>query len=180
MSFYHHIEKYFPGIFVIILTLLIPVTLFIIIGYAIKGLFQIVRNRNNLTLKFCLPPILACLELSFIFFSPWWFDSESLESSVEMRACYEGTQNQSYIKFRSDKSFEIHSTGVFFNSHWFTGNWKMTSDTIFMKFNNEKNRLLSDTIIILNEYLIPIQEINNDSLNHYNRYYYLGYCKGKN
>ena len=179
-TFYHHIDKYLTGIIFILLTLLIPTTLILILVYVVKGLFEIYRLRKNLTFKFCLPTIIALICTTYIFFCPWQFDSENLESKVEFRACYEGTQNQSYIKFRKDKSFEINSTGVFFSDYWFTGQWRKNGDTIFMKFDKERPRLLSDTIIIKDEYLVTLTELNNDTTKDYSRCYYLGYCKGLN
>jgi hypothetical protein len=180
-AFYHHIDKYLTGIVFIILTLLIPTTFIALFIYAIKGIIQIVRNKQNLTFKFCLPTIIALTTFLYTTFSPWQLNSEDLESKVEMRACYEGTQNQSYIKFRGDKSFEINATGVFFADFWYIGQWRKNGDTIFMKFNKEKPRLVSDTIILRNEYLIPITEINFvDSTKHYFGHYYLGYCKHEN
>ncbi|WP_291125274.1 hypothetical protein [Flavobacterium sp. UBA6031] len=179
-TFYHHIDKYLTGIIFILLTLLIPATFILILGYVIKGLIDIFRERKNLTFKFCLPTIIALTSLTYIIFSPWQLDSENLESKVEFRACYEGTQNQSYIKFRKDKSFEINSTGVFFSDYWFTGQWRKNGDTIFMKFDKERPRLLSDTIVIRNEYLVPVNELYNDSIIRYNKFYYLGYCRGLN
>lgn len=149
--------------------------------YAIKGLIDIARNRQNLTLSFCMPTIVVLTTLIYIFFSPWQFDSESLESKVEIRACYEGTQNQSYIKFREDKTFEINSTGVFFANNWYTGQWIKSGDTLFLKFDNEKPGLLSDTLIIHSDHLIPIDKIAlADSTKDYRRHYYIGYCKGLN
>ena len=180
-SLYHHIDKYLTGGVFIFLTLLVPVTFVSMFVYAISGLIKIVRNRQNLTFMFCLPTIIALTTIAYITFSPWQLTSETLESNVEFRACYEGTQNQSYIKFRADKSFEINSTGVFFADFWYLGHWTKAGDTIFMKFDKDKPRLLSDTIIIHNEYLIPVAEVHlADSLKQYTRYYYLGYCKGLN
>src|SRR5687768_11568416 len=74
-AFYHHIDKYLTGLVVVILTLLVPATLIAMFVYAIKGLIEIVRNKQNLTLTFCLPTIIALTGLIYIFFSPWQFDS---------------------------------------------------------------------------------------------------------
>jgi len=179
-TFYHHIDKYLTGVIFILLTLLIPTTVILILTYVVKGIIMIYRERKNLTFKLILPTIIALISLTYIFFNPWHLDSENLESKVEFRACYEGTQNQSYIKFRKDKSFEINSTGAFFADFWYTGNWRKNGDTIFMKFDKERPRLLSDTIIIKDEYLVTLTELNNDTTKDYSRCYYLGYCKGLN
>lgn len=179
--FYHHIDKYITGITFIILTLLLPVTFIAMLVFAVNGLLGIFRNRGNLTLVFCLPSFIVLITLTYTLFSPWRLDSENLESNVVMRACYEGTQNQSYIKFREDKSFEINSTGVFFADFWYLGEWKQNGDTIFMKFDNEKPKIISDTVIIYKNYLIPIRQLELvDSSKIFHRYYYLGYCKGLN
>ena len=180
-AFYHHIDKYLTGAIFIILTVLIPTTFIAMFVYAIKGLIGIVRNRKNLKLVYSLPTIITLTALIYIFFSPWQFDSENLESKVEIRACYEGTQNQSYIKFREDKTFEINSTGVFFANSWYTGQWTKSEDTIFMKFDDGNPGFISDTLVIHNDYFIPADRIAlADSLKDYRRYYYLGYCKGLN
>jgi len=180
-AFYHHIDKHSTGVVFIVLTLLIPITFIAMFVYAIKGLIEIRRNRQNLTLIFCMPTIIAVGGLIYIFFSPWQFDSESLESKVEIRACYEGTQNQSYIKFREDKTFEINSTGVFFANDWYTGQWTKSSDTLFMTFDNGNPGFISDTLIIYNDYLVSPNKIELvDSTKDYRRFYYLGYCKGLN
>ena len=180
-AFYHQIEKYLTGTVFIILTLLIPTTFIAMFVYAISGLIGIVRHRQNLNLIYCLPTIIAVTTLIYTFFSPWQFDSENWESKVEFRACYEGTQNQSYIKFREDKTFEINSTGVFFTNFWYTGQWTKSGDTLFMKFDNEKPGLLSDTVVIHNDHLIPMDKLTlADSTKDYRRHYYLGYCKGLN
>jgi hypothetical protein len=171
---------YLTGIFFIILTLLIPLTFIAIVIYSIKGLIQLFRNRRYLTFTRCLPTIIVIITLLYTLFSPYQLDSEDLESDTSFRACYEGTQNQSYIKFKVDNTFEIHSTGAFFASFWYLGQWRKNGDTLFLKFDNEKPRLLGDTIIINKDYLIPISEMRNDSLINYHRFYYLGYCKGLN
>jgi hypothetical protein len=179
--FYYRIDKYLTGIVFTILTLLLSTMFIAMITYAFKGINEIYRNRKILTFRYCLPTIIVLITLIYTLVSPWRLDSENWESKVEMRACYEGTQNQSYINFREDNTFEIHSTGVFFASFWYWGQWEKNSDTLFLKFDTEKNKLLSDTIIIHNEYLIPSGQVKlTDSLNMYHRYYYLGYCKGLN
>jgi hypothetical protein len=178
--FYYHINKYLTGFIYIILTLLIATTFIAILVYSIKGLMQVFRNFRYLTSKIYIPIIIAWITLTYTLFSPYKFDSENLESDISFRACYEGTQNQSTIKFRTDNSFEIHSTGAFFANKWYLGHWRLTGDTLFLKFNKEGNRLLSDTIILKDNHLIPISQEFNDSLIKYNRFYYLGYCKGLN
>lgn len=176
-GFSYHIDKHFNGWIFFALSLL-TITAFLALCYfAVDGLVQIIIHRHSLSLMLCLPPIITFI----IIFFPWSFDSESFEEKVEMRACYEGTQNQSTIKFRVDSSFEIHSTGIFFTSTWEEGRWQKSGDTIFMVFNGGKSRLLGDTMIIRGEYLYPVADLKYyDSLKNYRRHYYLGYCRGEN
>jgi len=177
--FYHHIDKHLTGIIFIALTLLIPTTFIAMFVYLVKGVIQIVRNRSNLTFKFCIPTIIALTTLVYTFFSPWRLDSENLESKVEMRACYEGTQNQAYIKFRQDKSFELNWTGVFGYDEWWTGQWKKSGDSLFLKYKNKKVPALGDTILIANGYLNPIGH-SVDTVKFRRPMFYLGYCRHEN
>jgi hypothetical protein len=147
--------------------------------YSIKGLIEIYRNRKNLTFKFCLPTIIVLITLAQTLFSPWRPDSESWESNVELRACHEGTQNWNTIKFRSDHSYEINHRS--FTSSWALGQWNRNGDTLFMNSTKGVDNFIKDTMVIRNEYLIPVGQVKlADSLKMYNRYYYLGYCKGLN
>jgi hypothetical protein len=177
--FYYHIDKYLDGVDAIILTLLLPATFILIIIFAIKGLIEIYRNRKKLTFQFYLPTIIVLLTLTYTLFSPWRLDSENWENKVELRACYEGIQSQSTIKFRSDHSYEAHHQS--FGSSWALGLWNRNGDTLFMNPTKGIDNFIKDTMVIRNEYLIPIGQVKlADSLKMYNRYYYLGYCKGLN
>lgn len=111
--FYYHINKNLSGVLYIFLTLLIPITFIAIVVYEIKGILSIIRNKKTLSLKLCLPTLICSITLLYTFLSPYKLDSENLESKVLIRACYEGTQNQAYILFREDKTFELNWTGVF-------------------------------------------------------------------
>ena len=111
--FYHHIDKYVTGMTFIILTLLIPTTFITIVVHFIKGLIQVFMNRKNLAFKIFPPAIISATTLIYTIFSPYRLDSESLESKIVLRACFEGTQNQATLKFRKNKTFEINWTGVF-------------------------------------------------------------------
>lgn len=176
-SFYYHINR--SGLS--FLAFIVMAICFIILVYfVLKGIFQIFKDCDRFTLQTYSPSFIALVGIAYILFWPWNFDSENLCSEVEFRACYEGTQNQSQIKFRKNNSFEINSTGAFFYNEWFTGKWQKNGDTILLDFDNKKPRLISnDTIVIKNGHLIPISEVHQDSIN-YIRYYYLGYCKGLN
>ena len=177
--FYHHIDKHLTGVLFIALTLLIPTTFIMMVVYAIKGLIEIYRNRQNLSAKFCLPTIITFTTLIYTVFSPWRLDSEKLESDVVLRACFEGTQNQAYIKFRQDKSFELNWTGVFGYDEWFIGTYTQAADTFFLHYETEKPYRFGDTIVNNGESLITINKFKKDSSQYFVPFY-LGYCKGLN
>lgn len=147
--------------------------------YAISGLVKIICNWRNLTLAFCLPTIIALITLAYTFFSPYKLSSESLESEVEIRACYEGTQNQANIKFRQDKSFELNWTGVFGYNEWWTGQWSQNGDTLFLNYDSNEAKQLGDTILIANGYLNPIEH-STGKAKFPRPMFYLGYCRHEN
>jgi hypothetical protein len=177
--FYHHIDKYSPDALRIVLTLLIPVAFIAIIVYFIKGLMTILRHRKQLTFAIFLPTLICLFTLTYTLFSPWRLDSDKLESPVMIRACYEGTQNQAYIKLRKDKSFEINWTGVFFYDEWFLGTYSQKGDTIFLKYKTDQPYAFGDTILNNGRSLITVNKFKKDSAQHFAPFY-LGYCKGLN
>ncbi len=176
--FYHHIDKHLTGVIFIILTLLVPITFVSIFVFWIIGLVQIIKNRNTLTLLICLPTIITTATILFIF-SEKYGTSEQFESEVEFRACYEGTQNQAYIKFRKDKTFELNWTGVFFANSWWTGHWNKKGNILTLKYDNEPLDVLGDSLLIENGNLNPLKPLA-DTSRHYRPLFYLGFCRGEN
>lgn len=177
--FYHHIDKHLKGIVFVVLTLLIPTAFISMFVFTIKGFIQIYRNRQNLSFKLYLPTIVAFTTLTYTIFSPWRLDSESLESKVVLRACFEGTQNQAYIKFREDQSFELNWTGIFGYDEWFIGTYTQKADTFYLRYETEKPFRFGDTIVNNGESLITINQLKKDSSQYFVPFY-LGYCKGLN
>lgn len=177
--FYHHIDKYSPEALRIVLTLLIPIAFILIVVYLIKGLITIWHNRQHLSLRVFLPTFISLTTLAYTLLSPWRLDSEKLESPVVIRACFEGTQNQAYIKMRKDKSFEINWTGVFFYNEWFYGTYDQKSDTIFLNYKTVKPYRFGDTILNNGSSLIPLNKFKKNSSQYFVAFY-LGYCKGLN
>lgn len=177
--FYHHINKHLSGIVYLILTALIPVTFIAIVVFEIKGIVKIIRNRQNLNFTLCLPTIICSITLLYTLFSPYRLDSEKLESEVEFRACYEGTQNQAYILFRKDKTFELNWTGVFGYNEWWTGKWSKNGNVLTLKYDGKEVKQLGDKILISKGYLNPIGKSFNKKEYPYPMFY-LGYCKHEN
>jgi hypothetical protein len=177
--FYYHIDKHITGIVFIFLTIIIPMSFIAIAAYVVKGIIELIKSRKNINLRICIPTIICTLTLGYTFFSPYKLDSENLESPVEIRACYEGTQNQATFKFREDKTFELNWTGVFGGNDWWTGKWNKNGDTLFLKWNIKRIEKLGDTLVIKNEYLYPVRYLN-DSMKSYRPMFYLGYCRHEN
>ena len=175
--FYYHIDKYTGGVIFLILTLLVPIIFITMIVYCVKGIFGVFQNRKNLTIRILIPFIICTVTLIYTLFSPYRLNSEKLESKVTLRACYEGTQNQSTLKFRENHTFELHATGVFFYSEWFYGTYTQKADTLFLNYSTEKPYRVGDTLMIENDLLITINQHKVDSSQYFIPFY-LGYCKG--
>ncbi|WP_341693917.1 hypothetical protein [Flavobacterium calami] len=177
--FYHHIDKHLSGVVYIFLTALIPIIFVLIFVFEIKGIVRIIRNRANLNFLFCLPVLICSITILYTFLSPYRLDSEKLESEVDFRACYEGTQNQAYILFRKDKTFELHWTGVFGYNEWWTGKWDVKDNILTLKYDDKQAVQLGDKILISNGYLNPIGK-TFDKKKYPHPMFYLGYCRHEN
>ncbi len=176
---YYHIDKYLTGVIFAILTLLIPTLFFAVIVYLILSIIQLYKNRQQLNLSVFIPSIICVLTLAYTLFCPFRLDSEDLASPIQFRACYEGTQNQATIKFREDKTFELHWTGAFFANDWWTGKWNKDGDTIFFNYDNEIVKQLGNKVLIANGYLQPFGN-TGDTVKFYRPMFYLGYCRHEN
>ncbi len=178
-SFYHHIDKYLTGVTFIILTALIPILFLVIFLYAIKGILQVFEYEHKLILKPCLPAIISISILLYSIFSPYRLNSESLESRVTLRACFEGTQNQAFIKFRENNTFELNWTGIFGADKWYIGSYSQKADTFYLNYTTDTPSRFGDTIINNGNSLITINKTKKDSKQYFVPFY-LGYCKGLN
>ncbi len=182
--FWHHSDLFAPDIreYVISIGLFaVPIGFIIIVALAIRGLLDIFRNRQNISLRFCLPTIVYMLTLFNSVFDPYHHIDDIFGGKVVLRACYEGTMNTSSVKFRENKTFTLNATGVFGCDEWFTGHWSQTGDSIYLTYDNKKFEQFGDKVVIYKGYLIPAS-LCNDSLNEniIIRQFYLGQCKGLN
>lgn len=176
VSGYHYIDKYLSGIIFFILTTLIPVLIIVIIVNIIREIIRLFKSRRNLSFNLFIPILIYLIIPLFSSF----IDLEKLESKVVLRGCYEGTQNQAYILFRQDNTFELNWTGVFFYDEWFTGHWKRNGDTILLHYNNDKMvKQLGNKVVIQNGYFKPVGN-SVDSTKYRYTMFYVGYCKGEN
>ncbi|PWV56390.1 hypothetical protein [Chitinophaga sp. S165] len=175
--FYYHIDKHLKGAIFVSLTTLIPIGITIILIYFLKGLCAMIMDRSRISLTSIIPTLLCLLSLYYTFFSPYRLSSEVIESNVVIRACYEGTQNQATLKFRKDKSFELHWTGVFFSDMWYTGTWEQNGTVLYLKYETEKSSRLGDTLVIKDGYLHKISQLSMEKTR---PMFYLGYCRHEN
>jgi hypothetical protein len=160
--FYYHIDKYLTGVSFISLLLLIPIAFLGMIDYFIKGLAQIYSCRRNLSFRFFFPAIFTAATLTYTIFCPYRIDSENLQSKVRLKAFYKGTQNDASLKFREDKSFELHWTGVFGYDAWYFGTYSQNADTFYLNYTTQKPIRFGDTIVNDGECLVTRNKLNRE------------------
>lgn len=159
--------------FLIYVTLI--VLFFWLIAKMIKELILIIKERRELNFRLFMPLIILTLPFFLTFINPLGINLEKTYGEVVFRASYEGTQNQSTFQLMNSGRFEIHSTGAFFSEYYYNGTYSRNGDTIFLKFESEKPRLITDTIVIQKDYLFALKK---DTL--ISTHYYSGFCKGLN
>ena len=180
LSFFHyHIDKFFRGVpyYILEFTLLLGFIILTVLFFV--QTVDIYRNRKALTFKFCLPAILILLNILYILLFPFRLSSERFESQVVLRGCFEGTQNQASIKFRSNQSFEIHWTGAFGYNDWFYGEYEKFGDTLILHYQTEEPLRFGDTILVNDHGFSPINKVDKPDKT-YMVGFYLGYCQGYN
>lgn len=153
----------------------IAVLFFWLIVKIIIEISRLIKQRKNLTFKLFVPIMIMTVLLLDGMFNPLKIDLDKVYGQIEFRACYEGTQNQATLNLRESGKFDIHSTGVFFYDEFFTGKYVKNGDTILLDFKTEKPRNLSDTLVVIGDYIYSLKA---DSL--ISTHFYLGYCKGLN
>jgi len=163
------------GLWTLLFFLAIAVLFFWLAIKIIKEVLILIRQRKTLTYKIFFPITIMTLFLLDGIYNPMKIDIDKMYGNVIFRACYEGTQNQATFKLRDTGKFDIHWTGVFFADNYFTGDYKMKEDTLFMKFDTKIPKILDDTLVIKNEYLCRIE---SDTL--VSTFFYVGECKGLN
>lgn len=172
--FYYHIDKLSPWWFLIIIQIVIAGLFIAIVINSIKQIIGIIKQRKSLSLMVFLPLVIYLFVVILPFGS-----SERLESDVKFRACYEGTQNQAYIKLRNDKTFELHWTGVFFYNDWTTGKWEREGNKLTLNYDGKVTAVLGRNLLIDSGYLVP-QDKEVIAKEKGIKRFYIGYCKGEN
>lgn len=168
-------ERYPGGFWNILFFLAITILfLWLIIQIGIE-IFRLIKQRKNLNFISVAPLLVMIISLFDGMYNPLNVDLDSIYGQVNLRACYEGTQNQATIKFRDSGNFEIHATGVFFYDSFHTGKYERAGDSIYTYFDKQPSVLKGDTLLIQDENLYLVKQ---DSLEP--THFYLGYCKGLN
>lgn len=177
--FYYHIDKWSGGIPFYAFDLILLIYFVSLLAVLLSQLIGIIQNRKFLPLNIYIPALFVLTTLSYTVFSPYRLSSESFESDIVLRGCFEGTQNQAFIKFRKDQTFELNWTGVFGYNDWFYGKYSQHGDTLFLDYETEEPPRFGDTILNNGNGLVPInKDLPKDKT--YLVGFYLGYCQGYN
>lgn len=173
--FYYHIDRYLAGIPFIAASLLIIVTFVIAAIGSFVGTLKMIfipteRNYRIATAIYALAMVYTVL--------PFHVSSAPSDRNVVLRACFEGTQNQATLKFYKDHHFELHWTGVFGYSEYFTGTYKPAGDTFFLNYETMEPYRFGETILNKDSLLTPLDpNLDTDQVR---VSFYLGYCKHLN
>ena len=133
-----------------------------------------VDRGKSLTFHTFIPVVILGVALADGIYNPFNVNLDNINGEVVFRACREGTVNTTILKLRNNGNFDVYASG-FYSFELFIGTYERRADTIFLKFENRKPKVLDDTLIINNKYLYSIE--NNKLMP---TYFYLGYCKGLN
>jgi hypothetical protein len=175
LSFYYgYIERYMPWWCVIATVLIIAATAITIFISLVKQVITVIKIRIGRDLEYFYPIILNLIVL-LAPIGAW----EDYQSAIKFRACYEGTQNQAYILFREDNSFELNWTGAFFANEWYMGTWQRKNDILILRYQTKPAKALGSKLFIKNNYLIPLDKLIEPRFKQHPMFY-LGYCRGDN
>ena len=170
----HYIDKYLGGIAHFIAICSILILFIVIVTNIIRQFIRIYKSRRNLSPALFLPIIIY---VAFPLLSGL-IDPEKLESKVVLRGCYEGTQNQAFLLFRQNNTFELNWTGVFFYDKWYTGHWEKKGDTILLQYNSDTAKALGNKLMIDKGYFKPVGKY--DTIHFPIPMFYVGNCKHEN
>ena len=129
------IDMFFKDINYLLSALLVLIFFIVFIVCFIRNIVFIIKNRKNLSPRIYLPSVIYSAAILLCFFLP---SSESFESAPVIFGYFKGTQNQAFVKFRSNKTFELNWSGVFGYNEWFTGNYNKNGDTLFLTYDGAK------------------------------------------
>jgi hypothetical protein len=96
-----------------------------------------------------------------------------LEKSIFLTACYEGTQSQTIINFRTDSTFDLNATAAFGYDKWWQGRWSQKGDTLSLKYQNEVDETIGNSLKLTDNELISLETGKN-------RVFLIGKCKNQN
>jgi hypothetical protein len=155
-NLYYLWVKIAGGIF--ILTGLIELLCFLTVLISlIILLFRLIRKREWRNRKNYITIAFTVLVAILLNVPQLRVNENTLQSPVKIRCCYEGTMNTSQLYLRENGTFERFNIGWFAYVHYSHGTWGQNGDTIYFKFVEEKPHLLSEKMVIKDEYLYRIQ-----------------------
>ncbi|MES2797387.1 MAG: hypothetical protein V4683_15555 [Bacteroidota bacterium] len=96
-----------------------------------------------------------------------------LEKEMLFTGCYEGTQSQAIINFRTDSTFDMNITAAFGFDKWWQGWWSQKSDTVKLLYEKEIEEIMGDSFKRTDYELIPFPKKHN-------RVFSIGPCKHRN
>lgn len=96
-----------------------------------------------------------------------------LEKSIFLTACYEGTQSQTIINFRTDSTFDLNATAAFGYDKWWQGRWSQKGDTLNLKYQNEIDETIGNSFKLTANKLISTELDNH-------RIFWIGKCRNQN
>ncbi len=176
--FFYYINRYAAGVFFLFFIFLIILSFLFIAISLVLECFKVVYNIRRLTFKYCIPAIIYAIPILYTFVWPYRTFYVPSERNVALRACFEGTQNQATLKFYPDSTFVLHWTGVFWYSKYFSGTYKVVSDTFFLSYKTEKPFRFGSKILNREQHLITLD--TPEKKDQYFVPFYLGYCQGLN
>lgn len=153
--FNHNIDVYFNGINYIIWTIFMLLLFLVVAVFFIKSTRRSIKKRKQPTLKTHVPTIIYTITFILCATIP---GSESFESDAVIVAGYQGTQNETTIKFRKNSTFEINSTAVFGYNEWFTGTYSKKGDTLRLAYDKSAPPRVGKTLLKNKDELITIDK----------------------
>jgi hypothetical protein len=82
--------------------------------------------------------------------------------NVVLNSYFRGTQNQATLKFRNDGSFELHWSGIFGYSEYFTGSYLRRGDTFFLNYDKNAPSRFGRRILKQNGFLSSLDTLQKE------------------
>jgi hypothetical protein len=153
--FFRSIDIYFKGVNYILSGLLVLALFIVMIILLISNLISFFRNKPNLKPAIYAPSVIYTITFFLTFIFPTF---EKFKSKPLITAYFKGTQNQANITLRANRSFELNWSGVFGYNEWFTGNYRQSGDTLFLKYDGTQPYRFGKKILVKEGVLITLDK----------------------